>query len=62
MERNFRGNFEALNRVHLTDSEFGRLMEAIITPDVITASKILRAINSFTRDDGPAELHPRRHP
>ncbi len=49
---NFREKFEALNRVHLTDSEFARLLDEIVTPDVFTASKTLRAISSFTRDDG----------
>ncbi len=50
--RNFREKFEALNRVRLTDAEFARLLDEIITPDVFTASKTLRSINSFTRDDG----------
>ncbi len=52
LEANFREKFEALNRVHLTDSEFSRLLEEIITPDVFTAAKTLRAMNSFVRDDG----------
>ncbi len=52
LERNFREKFEALNRVSLTDAEFARLLDEIITPDVFTASKTLRSINSFTRDDG----------
>jgi len=52
LEVNFRQKFEALNRVHLTDTEFARLMEEIITSDVFTAAKTLRAMNSFTRDDG----------
>ncbi len=52
LEKNFREKFEALNRVHLTDSEFARLMDEIITPDVFAAAKTLRAMNSFTRDDG----------
>lgn len=52
LERNFRAKFEELNRVRLTDSEFARLLDEIVTPDVFTASKTLRAINSFTRDDG----------
>jgi len=52
LNSNFREKFEALNRVHLTDAEFARLLEEIITPDVFAASKILRGINSFTRDDG----------
>jgi len=52
LEHNFRQKFEALNRVTLTDGEFPRLLEEIITPDVFTASRTLRQINSFTRDDG----------
>jgi type I restriction enzyme R subunit len=52
LERNFRDKFEALNRVRLTDAEFARLLDELITPDVFTASKTLRSINSFTRDDG----------
>jgi type I restriction enzyme, R subunit len=52
LERNFRSKFQALNRVELTDGEFQRLLEEIITPDVFAAAKILRGINSFTRDDG----------
>ncbi|MFM2176365.1 MAG: hypothetical protein RL015_463 [Verrucomicrobiota bacterium] len=52
LEKNFREKFEALNRVRLTDSEFARLLDEIVTPDVFTASKTLRAMNSFTRDDG----------
>jgi type I restriction enzyme, R subunit len=52
LEQNFRAKFEALNRVRLTDSEFARLLDEIITADVFTASKTLRQINAFTRDDG----------
>jgi type I restriction enzyme, R subunit len=52
LEKNFREKFEALNRVHLTDGEFPRLLEEIITPDVFTAARTLRERNSFTRDDG----------
>jgi type I restriction enzyme R subunit len=52
LEANFREKFEALNRVRLTDSEFARLLDEIVTPDVYTASRTLRAISSFTRDDG----------
>ena len=52
LEKNFREKFEELNRVHLTDSEFKRLMDEIITPDVFKASQLLREINAFTRDDG----------
>jgi len=52
LEQNFREKFESLNGVRLADSEFARLLDEIITPDVFTASKTLRSINSFTRDDG----------
>jgi len=52
LERNFREKFEALNRVLLTDAEFSRLMDEIVTPDVFTAARTLRERNSFTRDDG----------
>ena len=52
LEKNFRQHFEALNRVHLTDSEFARLLESIVTPDVFSAAKHLRERNSFERDDG----------
>lgn len=52
LEQNFRVKFEALNRVKLTDSEFVRLLEEIVNPDVFTASNYLRKRNSFTREDG----------
>lgn len=52
LEKNFRQKFEALNRVRLTDAEFARLLDEIVTPDVFSAAKNLRAINAFTRDDG----------
>ncbi|MAA73597.1 MAG: DEAD/DEAH box helicase [Salinisphaeraceae bacterium] len=52
LEENFREKFEALNRVKLTDSEFERLLDEIVTQDVFTASRTLRQINSFARDDG----------
>lgn len=52
LEANFRQKFEALNRVRLTDSEFQRLLDNIITPDVYSAAQRLRSINSFERDDG----------
>lgn len=52
LEANFRTKFEALNRVTLTDGEFQRLMDEIVTPDVFTAARTLRERNSFTRDDG----------
>ena len=52
LERNFREKFEALNRVNLSDAEFKRLLEDIVTPDVFTAARTLRERNAFTRDDG----------
>jgi type I restriction enzyme, R subunit len=52
LEKNFREKFEALNRVKLTEAEFARLLDEIVTPDVYTAAKTLRSINAFTRDDG----------
>ena len=52
LEANFRAKFEALNRVNLTDGEFSRLLEEIITPDVFAAARTLRERTSFTRDDG----------
>ncbi|MDA8154710.1 type I restriction endonuclease subunit R [Acidithiobacillus sp.] len=56
LEANFRHHFEALNHVSLSDSEFARLLESIVTPDVYAASRILRERNHFERDDGTA-LH-----
>ena len=38
LEQNFREKFEALNRVRLTDAEFSRLLDEIVTPDVFAAS------------------------
>jgi len=52
LEANFRQKFEELNRVNLSDSEFARLLDTIITPDVFTAAKILREQNTFEREDG----------
>jgi len=52
MEHNFREKFEALNRVSLTDAEFKRLLEEIVTPDVFKAAQTLRHRNAFIRDDG----------
>ncbi|MFI0399807.1 MAG: type I restriction endonuclease subunit R [Thiolinea sp.] len=52
LEQNFRAKFDELNRVHLTDSEFARLLDQIISPDVFAAAQHLRERNSFERDDG----------
>lgn len=52
LEANFKEKFEALNRVRLTDAEFGRLMDTIVSPDVFTCAETLRNINHFEREDG----------
>ena len=52
LEANFREKFEALNRVNLTDGEFQRLLDEIVTPDVYEAARSLRNREGFIRDDG----------
>ncbi len=52
LEKNFRERFQDLNRVTLTDAEFARLLDELVTPDVFAAARTLREINTFTRDDG----------
>ena len=52
LEANFRDKFEALNRVTLTDGEFQRLLDEIVTPDVYEAARSLRNREAFIRDDG----------
>jgi type I restriction enzyme R subunit len=52
LEANFREKFEALNKVRLTDGEFKRLLEEIVTADVYLASRALRERNTFEREDG----------
>ena len=52
LEENFRKRFDALNRVKLTDGEFQRLLDEIVTPDVYEAARSLRNRETFTRDDG----------
>ena len=52
LENNFRKHFEALNKVHLTDSEFARLRDEIVSADVFTAALNLRERNTFQREDG----------
>ena len=52
LEANFREKIETLNRVKLTDGEFQRLLEEIVTPDVYKAACALRNRETFTRDDG----------
>jgi type I restriction enzyme R subunit len=50
LEKNFRKKFQALNHVKLTDVEFQRLLDEIVTPDVFPAAHTLPN-RSFTRDD-----------
>lgn len=52
LEQNFRVKFELLNRVHLTDAEFDRLLDEITDSDVYATSKRLRERNTFIREDG----------
>ena len=52
LEANFREKFEALNRVKLTDGEFERLLDELVTQDVFKAAQTLRNRQAFTRDDG----------
>ena len=52
LEQNFRKQFEALNRVRLTDDEFARLLDDVINPDVFACAEHLRHRNSFEREDG----------
>lgn len=51
LKENFRIHFQKLNRINLSDSEFARLKESIITTNVFSAAKILRETNTFKRDD-----------
>jgi len=52
LEANFKKKFEALNRVNLSDNEFQRLLNEIVSSDVFEASQRLRNIESFDREDG----------
>lgn len=52
LENNFRQKFEVLNSVHLTNTEFSRLTEQMISPNVFDAAKMLRERNNFEREDG----------
>ena len=52
LEKNFREKFEALNQVKLTDAEFARLRDEIVTRDVFKAAQTLREQGYFQREDG----------
>ena len=58
LEANFRNKFEALNNVRLTDGEFKRLMENIVSSDVYKASKTLRDKVEVIHDDGTTRFYP----
>ena len=48
LEANFREKFQALNRVTLTDGEFQRLLDEIVTPDVYEAARSTSRIGART--------------
>jgi type I restriction enzyme R subunit len=52
IEANFRQKFEALNGCRLSDAEFSRLLDDLVSNDVFAVSKTLRSWNTFIRDDG----------
>lgn len=53
LENNFREKFEELNKVKLSDAEFGRLLNEIVSSgDVFKCSQLLRSRNTLIRDDG----------
>jgi len=52
LNENFRAKFNELNQVTLTDGEFDRLLQDIISPDVYACSLHLRNRHSFEREDG----------
>ena len=51
LEENFKIRFQNLNQVKLSNAEFIRLKEDIITSDTYAAAKILRETNTLNRDD-----------
>lgn len=52
LEQNFRQKFNALNRVTLTDLEFDRLKEEIISPDVFaTSNKLIVETYQFRKEE-----------
>lgn len=52
LEANFRAHFEELNQVRLSDAEFSRLLDKIVSSDVYEASCTLRDRHTLERDDG----------
>ena len=52
LEHGFCQYFEAFNRVSFPNSEFQRLQEEIVTPDVFNAAQTSRHRKALTCDDG----------
>ena len=52
LEQNFREKFQALNKVTLTDAEFARLLDSVVSSDTFACAEALRHRNSFEREDG----------
>lgn len=52
LEANFREKFESLNKVNLTDAEFARLKDEIVSADVFAAAQTLREQGYMQREDG----------
>lgn len=52
LNQNFRQKFQELNFVNLSDAEFSRVLDQIITSDLFSASKRLREHGTLERDDG----------
>ena len=55
LEHNFRQHFQTLNQVQLTDEEFKRLLNQIISPDVFATAHLVRErneSNKIERDNG----------
>lgn len=50
LDRNLREKFEALSRVKLSDGEFARLLNEIVTPDVFTAEADLKALENTIKN------------
>ena len=57
LEANFKKKFEALNRVTLTDGEFQRLLDEIVTPDVYEAARSLRNRGFRVRKESEFDRH-----
>lgn len=52
LENNFRKKFESLNKVNLSDAEFSKLLNEIVSADSFKSAQFLRTPATFMRDDG----------